>query len=594
MFCNKCGTQIEESNQYCGNCGSRVQQGTLPIQAVETNFNFCRSCGAAVQGRYCEACGESSVKVEAKIKSGFKTMEQLKQTGASVKNVLPGKEALKNIKLDKLNFEKLTIAEAVKWVKQGLLFSVIVVAIAIVLSLLIGTGVKSAIFESQYSGYTFESALEKNLFNTVCNLSLVTYSMLFGGKVNWVLSVGGIKGTVAAAFPFVGIILGVIVLIISEKIRLKLSSKERTLSGNGIIAAITGVVVTLGGMLLNKSVRTNYRELYGYSYGSGSPEDIFKVGSGIQLLFSFFMVFMITFFTLQIIIKSKGVNEQSPILTIIRKLIFIVVGFAFVMATSVMIKVLMEVGEMPEGASLLAVLVGILYLIGIFISVILMGRFDLIEVVVNSDSVIKLKMTLANIKYEMYGVEEQMSNFMKWWLIVAVIITTCMILAAAYQFFKDRDLELKVAFKESALVSLGLGFCFGMVSKMAGYVMSVNLQATNSYYRDMLEMDRGKYSFVLKSGNSSLIVNAMIIAAITCILFMVMYWLLSLKVPVVDTIMNIFKPVVLWITVGVFCVFFVVKFDVYDINYSIMGIAEDAVDYIGEELENNFFDMFDF
>ena len=347
-------------------------------------------------------------------------------------------------------------------------------------------------------------------------------------------------------------------------------------------------------MLLNKSVRTNYRELYGYSYGYGSPEDIFKVGSGIQVLFTFFMVFMITFFTLQIIIKSKGVNEQSPILTIIRKLIFIVVGFAFVMATSVMIKVLMEVGEMPEGASLLAVLVGILYLTGIFISVILMGRFDLIEVVVNSDSVIKLKMTLANIKYEMYGVEEQMSNFMKWWLIVAVIITTCMILAAAYQFFKDRDLELKVAFKESALVSLGLGFCFGMVSKMAGYVMSVNLQATNSYYRDMLEMDRGKYSFVLKSGNSSLIVNAMIIAVITCILFMVMYWLLSLKVPVVDTIMNIFKPVVLWITVGVFCVFFVVKFDVYDINYSIMGIAEDAVDYIGEELENNFFDMFDF
>lgn len=592
MFCNKCGTQIEESNQYCGNCGARVQQGTLPIQAVETNFNFCRSCGAAVRGRYCEACGESSVKVEAKVKSSFKTMEQLKQTGAAVKNVLPGKESLKDMKLNKLHIEKLTTAETLKWVKQGVLFSVIVAVVAIVLSLLIETGLKSTIFEEQYSSYAFGSTLEKNLFNTICNLNLVTYSMLFGGKVNWLLSVGGAKGTIAIAFPVIGMVLGVIILIISEKIRLKLSGMERTLSGNSIIAAITGVVVTLGGVVLNKSMRTNYREFYGYSYSS--PEDILKVSSSIHLLFTFFMVFAITFLTLQFVVKNKGVNEQNPILSVIRKIVFTIIGFAFVMATSVMIKVLMEVGEMPEGISWLVVLVSILYLTGIFISVILMGQFNLIEVVVNSDSVIKLKMTLANIKHEMYGMEDQMDSFMKWWLIVAVIITVCIILAAAYRFFKDRDLELKVAFKESALVSLGLGFCFGMVSKMAGYVMNVNLQATNSYYRDMLGMDRGKYSFVLKSGNSSLIVNAIIIAAITCILFMVMYWLLSLKVPVVDTIMNIFKPVVLWIAIGVFSIFFIVKFDVYDINYSIMGIAEDAVDYIGEELENNFFDIFDF
>ena len=592
MFCNKCGTQIEESNQYCGNCGARAQQGSLPIQAVETNFNFCRSCGAAVQGRYCEACGESSVKVEAKIKSSFKTMEQLKQTGAAVKNVLPGKESLKDMKLNKLHIEKLTTAEALKWVKQGVLFSVIVAVVAIVLSLLIGTGLKDAIFEEQYSSYAFGSTLEKNLFNTVCNLNLVPYSMLFGGKVNWLLSVGGVKGTIAAVFPVIGMVLGVIILIISEKIRLKLSGMGRTLSGNGIIAAITGVVVTLGGVVLNKSMRTNYREFYGYSYSS--PEDILKVSSSIHLLFTFFMVFVITFLTLQFVVKNKGVNEQNPILSVIRKIVFTIIGFAFMMATSVMIKVLMEVGEMPEGVSWLVVLVSILYLTGIFISVILMGQFNLIEVMVNSDSVIKLKMTLANIKYEMYGMEDQIDSFMKWWLIVAVVITACMILVAAYQFFKGRDLELKVAFKESALISLGSGLCFGMISKMASYVMNVTLQATNSYYRDMLEMDRGKYSLMVKSGNSSFVVNAMIIAVMTCILFMVMYWLLSLKVPVVDTIMNIFKPVVLWIAVGVFCIFFIAKFDVYDVNYSIMGIAEDAVDYIGEELEDNFFDMFDF
>ena len=594
MFCNRCGKQVEQSNQYCGNCGGSINREALPIQAVETNFNFCRSCGTAVQRRYCQACGESSVKVEAKVKSGFKTMEQLKQTGAAVKNVLPGKEALKDMKLDQLHIEKLTTTETLKWMKQGALLSVIVAVVAIVISLLIGVGVKGAIFEEEYSSYIFGSALENKLFNTVCNLGLVTYSILFGGKVNWLISVGGVKGTIAVAFPCIGLILGILIIVASEKIRFKLSGIEKTLAGNGIMAAITGIVVTLGGVLLNKSMRTNYREFYGYSDSYGSPEDILKVSSSIHLLFTFFMVFVVTFITLQFVMKNKGINEENPILAVIRNIVFTIIGFAFVMATSVMIKVLMEAGEMPEGVSWLAVLVSILYLTGIFVSVILMGRFNLIEAVVNSDSVIKLKMTLSNIKYDMYGMEDQMDSFMKWWLIVAVVITVCMILVIAYRFFKGRDLELKVAFKESALISLGAGLCFGIISKMASYVVNVSLQVTNSYYKELFDMDRGKYSFELKSGNTSFIANAIIIAVFMCILFMVMYWLVNLKVPVTDAVMNILKPAVLWTIMGVFCIFFIAKFDVYDVNYSIMGIAEEAVDYIGDELENNFFDMLDF
>ncbi len=590
MFCNKCGKQVEQFNQYCGNCGESINQESLPVQAVETDFNFCRNCGAAVHGRYCGNCGESSIKVEAKVKSSFIGIEQIKQTGVAVKNALFSKDALKDMKLDKVHIEKLTTAETLKWVKQGVLFSIIIAIVAIALSLLIGTGIKSIVLENQYGSYAFESTLERNFFNAVYNLSLVAYSMLFGGKVNWLFSMGGMKGTIAVAFPFIGLMIGILIIVASEKIRFKLSGMGRTLHGNGIIAAITGVIVTLGGMLLNKSARINYGGIYGYN----SPEDVLKVGSSIQVFFTFFMVFITTFFTLQIIIKNKGANKQNPILTVIRKIVFTVVGFAFVMALSVIVKVLVEAGEMPEGANWLAAIVGILYLTGFFISALLTGQFKLIEAVINSESVIKLKMTLTNMKYEMYGMEDQIDNFMKWWLIIAVIITVCMILGAAYQFFKDRDLELKAAFKESALVSLGLGVCFGIVSKMAGCMVDVTLQVTNSSYREMFDMNRGKYSFSLKSGNSSFIVNAIVIAMVICILFMLMYWLVNLKMPVIDTVMNILKPVVLWAIMGMLCILFIVTFDAYDVNYSIMGIAEDVVDYIGEELENNFFDMFDF
>lgn len=597
MFCNRCGKQAESFNSYCGNCGGSINQESLPVQAVESNFNFCRSCGAAVQGRYCEACGESSVKVEAKIKNSFIRMDQIKQTGAAMKKALPSKEALKEVKLETLPIKMPTTEEVFKWVKQGAVLSVIVTIIGVLLSLLVGMGLKEFIVEETYGGFMGFNSVQEKMFNTVLNFKLFMYSILFGGKINWSVAMGGVKGNIAVTLPFIGLILSVLIVMISEKVRASITGMQRTLVGNGIMSVITGVVVTLGGVLLNKSVRTNMEELYGYGYGYGysSSEQTIKLGTNINLLLTFFMAMIVTFFVLQIVMKNSDVDgKQNVLLGAIRKVIFTVTGCSFVIAASIVVKIINESGDMPEGAGWIAVLISVLYLTGVLLAVLLTGQFNILGAILNSDSVLKLKMTITSMTYEMYGMDDKVKNFMKWWLIIAVIITIAMVLVIAYQFFKDREMDVKMALKESALVSIGVGIGCALISKVASFTMAVNFKVTNSYYRDMLDVERGKYSFAITSGNTSFIKNVLIITVVMCVIFMAMYWLVNLKQPTVDAVMATLKTGVLWAAVGVFCICLIVKFDVYDVNYTMMDIIEDAGDYIADELEDKVFDMFDF
>lgn len=591
MFCNRCGKQAEPFNSYCGNCGGSINQESLPVQAVESNFNFCRSCGAAVQGRYCGVCGESSVKVEAKIKNSFIRMDQFKQTGAAMKKALPSKEALKDVKLDNLPIKMPTTEESFKWIKQGLVLSVIVTIIGVLLSALVGMGIRALVIEESYGGFIGFSSVQEKMFNAVLNFKLFMYSMLFGGKINWSVAMGGVKGDIAVTLPFIGLILSVLIIMISEKVRSSISGIQRTLVGNGIMSVITGVVVTLGGLLLSKSIRTSMDDIYGYGYSSS--EQMIKLGTSINLIATFFMAVVVTFFVLQIVMKnSNAEGKQNVLLATIRKVVFTVTGCSFAIATSVVIKILHESGDMPEGASWIVVLIPILYLTGALLAMLLTGQFSLLGAILNSDSIMKLKMTMTNMTYEMYGMDNKVESLIKWWFIIAGIITIAMVLVIAYQFFKGREMDVKTALKESALVSIGIGIGCALISKMASFSMAVSLRATNSYYRDMLDMDRGKYSFAINSGNTAFIKNTLIIAVVMCVIFIAMYWLVNLKLPAVDTVMATLKAGVLWLAVGVFCVCFIMKFDVYDINYTFMGIAEEAIENIEDEIEDNFSDLF--
>ena len=595
MFCNKCGKQVEESKQYCGNCGESIKLDTLPMQVVETSFNFCRNCGGVVEGRYCEACGANSIKTEAKMKSGFMRMEQLKQTGTAVKNVLPTKETFKDIKLEKLGVTKATSTEIIKWVKQGLIFAIIVAVIGIGVSAFIGLGVKDTISREFFYSYRSGSRVEHNIMDTLLNLKLIIYNLFFGGKMSMSIATTGMKETIGIAMPTLGLIFGVLIMIIGEKIRVKATGQERTLIGNGVMAVVTGGVMTLAGLLLNKSIQFDMRELYG-SYGSSSPMDGIKLSSNISMVFTFFVIFAMTYVTLQIVMKNKlGHSSTQAMLATVRRITFTITGFSFVMALSVIAKIFIEAEKLPEGSEWIVFLIVLIYLAGFFLMILVTGQYSMLEVVTNSEPIMKLKMTLTNVKYDMYGMEDKMDNFMKWWLIVAVIISVCIILSAAYRYFKEREVECKVAIKESVVMSIALGVGLGLIAKIGSCLVSFNVYVSsrhsNNYYRNM---NNGEYEFIIKSGDSAIIKNAVIIAVIMCVLFVVMYWLVSSKMPIVDSSMKVLNAGVIWGAIAVFSIVFLIKFDTYDVNYSVIGVVDEAMEYITDEIEDNFMDIFNY
>ncbi len=582
MFCNQCGNQVEESQQYCGNCGASMKQNTPLGQVVETNFSFCRNCGGAVQGRYCAACGENTVKIEAKVKN----------------NIFPSKKGLKNIGLNQVLVKKLNPSGIIKWVKQGLLFAMIVAVIGIGISAFIGLGIKDTIYrEYFYRGYRNASSFERSVMDTFLNLKLISYHLFFGGQINLSITIGGIKETIGLGLPFLGGIFGVLIMVIGEKIRLKMTGCKRTLIGTGIMAVVTGGVMTLLGALLNGSMKYDMKDLYG-TYDLDASLSIVKASSSVGLVFTFFSIAALTYFTLQIVMKNKieDVSKQRMVTTV-RRITFAVLGFALVMALSVIGKIFMEAGALPEGAEWIAYLIVGLYLTGLFAIILVSGQYNMLEVIANSESVIKLKMTLMHVKSDMYGIQDKVDNFMKWWIIIAVIISICIILSIAYKFFKGREINFKTALKESVLMSTMLGIGFSVVAKMASYTISlsryVNRRGSNNFYMDEM-MENGKYSLLMQAGDNQLLNSIIIVAVIMCVLLMIAYGLVRSSMPIVNVVMKVLHPGVICGAVAVFSIIFLVKFDSYDVNYSIIGVIEEASDYIEDEVNENFLDLFDY
>ena len=56
MFCEKCGTQLNEGAKFCGSCGAVQDTGAEAASAVTA---FCAKCGAQLEEgmRFCVQCG---------------------------------------------------------------------------------------------------------------------------------------------------------------------------------------------------------------------------------------------------------------------------------------------------------------------------------------------------------------------------------------------------------------------------------------------------------------------------------------------------------------------------------------------------------
>ncbi|WP_058486283.1 zinc ribbon domain-containing protein [Defluviitalea phaphyphila] len=58
MYCNKCGKENLDSNQYCINCGNKIKKYDISNLSIEKNtINFCNKCGAKISNNYCSQCG---------------------------------------------------------------------------------------------------------------------------------------------------------------------------------------------------------------------------------------------------------------------------------------------------------------------------------------------------------------------------------------------------------------------------------------------------------------------------------------------------------------------------------------------------------
>ena len=594
MFCNHCGKQAEEAQQYCMACGGYLKPKQTQVQVIETPFKFCRSCGAETKGRYCEVCGENTMQSAAKVKSGAVRIEQIKQTGNVVKEKVKQmkvKETLaKTTRIEELPKFKWDKEEALTWLKQGLVSSGIVMGISLILSIIISLMIRGAIFEDSYISYDGLGKLEKNMFNTLLNLRMLLFGGLFNGKVQWDLTVGNVlKGSASVAAPFVGLVFSTLIIGVSEKIRGAVYKTSRTLYSNAIMSVINGVVIALCGCLLTQSVKIGSEDIYSLfgGYSELSNFDLIKFSTHINVFSTFVMACLTTFFVLTFVMGNKDeAGSENTIISAIRKIAFTVLGFSFLIAVSMMIKMAMEGGDLLEDGGWIAVLLFTIYLTGFILSSLILGRFKLLEAVLNSESIMQLKMRLTKMDYNYYGIDDQADNFLKWWFIIAGIIVLIVILTAAYRFWKKSEMDLKSACLQAGGVSVGLGLVMSLLAKMSTLMLDVQIKASGSYFKEQLGLDRNKYTYQVKSGTTSLIGTWICVGIIIFILFMLMYWLISKQFTGFEKVMNAINPAGIWIAIGIFCVVLLVTFDVYNFNEGSMDIVNSAGEMVMDNMED--------
>lgn len=607
MFCNKCGTQLEETQQYCNKCGDYLKRESIPLQVTESSFNFCRHCGSELNGRYCITCGMSSVQTVAKLKSSAVAMEQIKQTKVAVENIVKtglshtinkeNVEKLKNLKgisnVRDLKIEAPSKENVLKWVKQGAIFAAIVLLISLAISFTGGMMLKSKFIEE----YRYLDQMERDTMNTLANMAAAIYAFLWGGKSTWDIKLGTqLQGHITFMLPFLGIIVAVFVTWVSEKIRVSISKEKLTAQGSAIMAAIGAVGVVIGGLVVSKSFRLTGSDLDEVGYGYYDFEYI-KLGSSIDLISTFIMSFLVMLLVFILIIK---IDEKTSILVeSIKKIVLTILGFSSIAAIAIIGKILFEQREnidfamqwdgLKLGSLLLAVLIAFIYLTGLMMTMLVTGNFDIMEIITNAESVLKLKISTLNISYEHYGISDKASWSMKWWFVFALLLTLVIVFAIAYQLWKDRTLTLQEAAKEAGVLGVGVGAVTSLIARMSGSSLEMQVKVGDYYFDNfdnLFDLRNGKYHFVANSGNVSVVKTWLTVGLIVFVLAMVMYVLQSKNVVVLDQVMSYINMKTIWIAIGVVCIILLAMFDIYDIGVDFEYFLEQALMTFIEPLEN--------
>ena len=569
MFCNQCGKEVDELEQYCMNCGGYLKKEE-GMQTQENQFKYCKQCGAEVSGRYCEACGTSGTQITAKL-NNTSLMKQIKQASTGIKQSVPTKP----IEPLKINIQSISKKEMIEWTKSGLIFSGIAVVASLIMSLVLGYVIKLIYWEDKLPYSDDLDGLIKNVYNTFFNFKIWGCNLLFGGQIEWNMTIGNVaKGRMLLSLPFLGIVLGILILYISEKIRYKITHDERTWQENIIMSVICGIVFSLTSLVLTKSVRLSSSDLYYLGYGSIADYDIAKITTSVNVLSTFWNVSLMAFCTLTFIIRTEALR-QNRMVKLIRKVTSLLLGFSIMIALGAIIRIIIHNGEMPEAKEIILYLGILAYLVGFILSCMLTGQFRIFKVIINSESVLNLKMNLSKIGYEYYGMADKQENVLKIWVILLMLIAIVTLLVMAYHYWQEQKCTLKQGAIEAGWISLGLGLAFALITKASQLFLSIEIKVTDEY-KYAFGVDQNKNLYKMLSGNTSIIKTVIVIGIISFIAFMLMYGLWSLQHDSIHLVMNYITVKALFIVMIIFSILFTVKLDFYSFNDASLNLIKNA------------------
>ncbi len=593
MFCNQCGNQTGEGQNYCAQCGGYLKESNLPVQGNEVSFNYCRNCGSELSGRYCASCGEVSVETVVKVKNSVFSREQFKQ---NTTNHINTKKEISSptMSLKTLSIPKLSKDNILPWIKQGLIFSVILTIMGVIISFFGGMLIQESVLEKGM--YQYSGVLEKNMMDTLINGASSIFTFIYGAKRMWGIKLGSeIHAQIAFTLPILGLLLTVGIVWLSEKIRFSISKEKLSLLGATILSLIGGIFTVIGGLLFTKNMKFTSVDIEKWGYWSEYSEfDFIKVHSSINIIYTFIMGALIIFLVLLFVIHRR--EQRSLLVEVVQKVVLTMVGFSALMAFSIMLKYLIErwdtiIEPIEDGTSsgwmlIIKLAICLVYLTGFILTMLATGHFNWMEIIINSDSVLKLKVDLFNISYKFYGVEDTINNVMRWFLVVAVILMFIMVAGAAYRYWKERGISLASAAQEAGIISLIIGGVLSVMTKMASLGFTLRLKISDSYYRDLLNIDRSKYKLAMHSGSSNILLSWLLIGGIIFIVFMLMYWLYNQNLEVLHRIMSHIHFKTIWCAIAIFCIVLLVRFDVYDINDTTTSYFEESIERFRESLED--------
>jgi len=496
-FCSNCGEAVQDNTLYCKKCGICHNEGSKNIKVIEEPTKFCLNCGSQIESRYCPNCGTFALKIKPVAYTNVSAIRFLNYTKLKVQ-----KEVVR-VKSDDIkplgilgvisNMTSNASAQYKVWVKNAGVFAVFMLAFslgfAVLANALLVPHMEDMFYLSNDS-YTMIDSIKK-----ISNPIVFFFSMLYGTKTKYSLSVvDSIKGTMDVMMPYCFIILTIVFIVVSDKIRQQITKVEKNIYITVTMALCNGVLSTVAILLFQKNVTfslndSNMLELVSefnilniydiiqsvaYNYGIGDSIILKSSISGIGI---FINSFVITFGVLMLSTVIKFVaGSYKEMKALIQSMCVVIIVSAFVPAAIITSRIM---GYEPY--NWLTAIFLCIVLFGIFLTMMLTGRFTAVKYMMDSQTVGEVKLGLMKIMINSNGEKGSTSNPFELIFVVFMIFAILIILYYAVQLWKNREIGILDMLKESVMFSCIISIITAIFSKTASFSVNGSIKFINTY-----------------------------------------------------------------------------------------------------------------